>query len=155
METNEYPFLDSKVRPPLTGEIADLIPPSRAHENIDISNGPTVGSQELSKKLKAKIDTGRTDAGFPILREGVLIGMISCPDLAFCLDGIHDEEDTPCLVSPRVKYHDGEEDELEDSTDFTPFIDPAPLCLDVHSSTELAYECFLKLVCAASRLTLM
>lgn len=147
MESNQYPFLDSKTRPSLTGELANLIPPTNAREQLDITHSPTIGSQELSKKLKSQIDAGKTDAGFPIIKEGVLVGMISCPDLAFCLDGVIVDEDVPCLVSPRVKYQDhGEEEDIEDPTDFTPFIDPAPLSLDVHCSTEMVYECFIKLV---------
>jgi chloride channel 3/4/5 len=33
----------------------------------------------------------------------------------------------------------------EDPTDFTPYIDPAPVALDVHSPMDLVYECFVKL----------
>jgi chloride channel 3/4/5 len=32
-----------------------------------------------------------------------------------------------------------------DPTDFTPFIDPAPVALDIHSPMDLVYQCFVKL----------
>lgn len=148
METNDYPFLDSKTRPPLTGELADIVSRSRRDEVIDISNGPTVSSKKLAAKLHAKVAAGLTDAGFPILRDGNLIGMISSPDLAISLDRLDTGEGpVDCLVSPRVKHSSYEDDEDGlDLTDFTPFIDPAPLSLDLHASTEMVYECFVKLV---------
>jgi len=37
-----------------------------------------------------------------------------------------------------------EEDE-HDLTDFTPYIDPAPVALDIKSPMDLVYECFVKL----------
>lgn len=148
METNEYPFLDSKTRPPLTGELGDIVHGPHSDEIIEISNGPTVSSERLTQKLHAKVSAGRTDAGFPVLRDGILIGMISSPDLALCLDRLEPSEGpVDCLVSSRVKHHIFEDDEDGfDPTDFTPLIDPAPLSLDIHASTEMVYECFVKLV---------
>jgi chloride channel 3/4/5 len=45
---------------------------------------------------------------------------------------------------PQASSDDGETAQ-SDPSDFTPYIDPAPIALDVHSPMDLVYECFVKL----------
>ena len=51
-------------------------------------------------------------------------------------------------MAPDVTWHDnGEEEEARepDRTDLTPYIDPAPMALDIHSPMDLVFQCFVKL----------
>jgi chloride channel 3/4/5 len=44
-----------------------------------------------------------------------------------------------------VNMMDSDDEDQPDPTDFTPYIDPAPLSLDIRSPMDLVYECFVKL----------
>jgi len=92
---------------------------------------------------------GELDGGLPILRDGVLVGLIPAPDLEFALDKLQNEDNSLCLMATDVRWLSNvEEEEGEgeiDPTDFTRFIDPSPMALDVHSPVDLVYECFVKL----------
>ncbi|KAI7517434.1 hypothetical protein KC331_g21709, partial [Hortaea werneckii] len=104
-----------------------------------------------------------------------LVGLIPAPDLEFALDRLENEEGALCLMSPQDKWQgpgqgvDGRNDSgaggesgveqgfaqndgqifhrhsSTDPTDFTPFIDPAPVALDISSPMDLVFECFVKL----------
>ena len=96
---------------------------------------------------------GELDGGVPIVKHRVLVGLIPAPDLEFALDKLDNEDNTLCLMSPQVTWAAGREPHSSDDgetpesdpSDFTPFIDPAPIALDVHSPMDLVYECFVKL----------
>jgi chloride channel 3/4/5 len=150
-DMNSYPFLDNKVRPLFTTELGDITPRLREERIIDISDSPLVPATELREKQEYLHMVGEIDGGLPILRESILVGLIPAPDLQFALDKLDDEENTLCLMSTQVDWaagreHAGEDgDGSDDPTDFTPYIDPAPISLDVHSPMDLVYEAFVKL----------
>lgn len=122
---NSYPFLDSKFRPTFTSELGDITPRVRSHRVIDISNSPVVSTQTLRLKLERLHDAGELDGGLPIVRHGVLVGLIPAPDLEFALDKLEDEEQASCLMGTNISWHDGEEEgQQHDPTDLTPYIDP-------------------------------
>ena len=123
---NSYPFLDNKRRPTFTSELGDITPRLRPHRVIDISSSPLVSAQSLRQKLERLHDAGDLDGGLPIVRHGVLVGLIPAPDLEFALDKLEDEEHALCLMATNITWHDGEENEEQqyDPTDFTPYIDP-------------------------------
>lgn len=149
-DMNSYPFLDNKVRPIFTSELGDIIPRIRGERIIDISDSALVPATELREKQQLLQFAGELDGGLPILKNDILVGLIPAPDLEFALDKLEDEDNTLCLMSPLVDWAAGREhmaddgDETENS-DFTPYIDPAPVSLDVHSPMDLVYECFVKL----------
>jgi hypothetical protein len=150
-DMNSYPFLDNKVRPVFTTELGDITPRVREQRIIDISDSPLVPATELREKQEYLHMCGEIDGGIAILRDGILVGLIPGPDLEFALDKLDNEENTLCLMSTQVGWAAGretgaEEDaEEEDPTDFTPYIDPSPIALDIHSPMDLVYECFVKL----------
>lgn len=149
-DMNAYPFLDNKVRPIFTSELHDITPRPRLQRIIDISDSALVPAPELREKQQYLQMIGEIDGGLPILKHGVLVGLIPAPDLQFALDKLEDEENTLCLMSPLVDWAAGREHmadsyEQVESSDFTPYIDPAPVALDMHSPMDLVYECFVKL----------
>lgn len=150
-DMNSYPYLDNKVRPIFTSELGDITPRIREERIIDITDSPLVPATELRVKQQYLHMAGELDGGLAILREGILVGLIPAPDLEFALDKLENEENTLCLMSTQVGWAAGREnygedgDEEGDPTDFTPYIDPAPVSLDVHSPMDLVYECFVKL----------
>lgn len=141
---NSYPFLDNKQKPIFTGDLADIVHRVRRERVIDISNSPLVIATSLRTKLEVLHRAGELDGGLPIVRNDVLVGLIPAPDLEFALDQLLDESTSLCLMD-RVPSIDEDEDELPDPTDFTPYIDPAPVALDIRSPMDLVYECFVKL----------
>lgn len=149
-DMNSYPFLDNKIRPIFTSSLGDSdIAPKHIREErlIDISHSPLVPATELRQKLEYLQMAGELDGGLPIVREGILVGLIPAPDLEFALDKLENENNSLCLMSTQVRWN-GHEDELAeelDPTDFTPYIDPAPIALDIHSPMDVVYECFVKL----------
>ena len=144
---NSYPLLDNKIRPIFTADLGDITPRVRAHRIIDISNSPLVPASDLRGKLERLHDAGELDGGLPICRNGALVGLIPAPDLEFALDKLEDEEHSHCLMATNVSWHSREEDEERERepTDFTPYIDPAPVALDAHSPMDLVFQCFVKL----------
>ena len=152
-DMNSYPFLDNKVHPVFDTELGDIVPGIRRNRIIDISNAPLVRASDLRQKLHHLHQAGELDGGLPILRHNVLVGLIPAPDLEFALDRVEDEENALCLMASDIRWHgmdndpdDADADEAAaDPTDFTPFIDPAPVALDIHSPMDLVYQCFVKL----------
>lgn len=150
-DMNSYPFLDNKVRPIFTSELGDITPPIRRDHIIDISEESLIPAPELRDKQRGLQMLGELDGGLPIIKHSILVGLIPAPDLEFALDKLENEENTLCLMSPQVDWaagrepHGEEEQALYDPSDFTPYIDPAPVALDVHSPMDLVYECFVKL----------
>ncbi|KAF2674740.1 voltage-gated protein/chloride channel-like protein [Microthyrium microscopicum] len=160
-DMNSYPFLDNKHRPIFTSEFEEIIPRHlREPRYIDITASPLVPATELRGKLEKLHEAGEIDGGLPILRNGVLVGLIPAPDLEFALDKLDNEENSLCLMASDIPWQGYEdEDDINDGgsdadpTDFTRYIDPAPVALDVHSPLDLVFECFVKLglryVCAS------
>jgi chloride channel 3/4/5 len=153
-DMNSYPFLDNKVRPIFTSELGAITPRVRRDRLIDISDESLIPATELRMMQHLLQMSGELDGGLPIVKHGVLVGLIPAPDLEFALDKLDNEENTLCLMSPQVDWAAGREfhaasDDGEprqyDPSDFTPYIDPAPVSLDVHSPMDLVYECFVKL----------
>lgn len=123
---NSYPFLDNKVRPVFTTEIGDITPRVREERVIDISTAPLILAKELRQKVEYLHMAGEIDGGLPIIRDGILVGLIPAPDLEFALDKLENEENSLCLMSTQVRWNNHEDaDHHEiDPTDFTPYIDP-------------------------------
>ena len=150
-DMNSYPFLDNKVRPIFTSDLGDITPRIRQDHIIDISEESLIPATELRDKQRGLQLLGELDGGLAIIRHGILVGLIPAPDLEFALDKLDNEENTLCLMSPQVDWaagrepHGEEEEALYDPSDFTPYIDPAPVALDIHSPMDLVYECFVKL----------
>lgn len=145
---NSYPLLDNKIRPIFTSDLGDITPKVRSHRIIDISNSPVVPAQGLRHKLELLHDAGEIDGCLPVIRHGVLVGLIPAPDLQFALDNLEDEAQSLCLMATNVTWRDNfeeEENQVPDPTDFTPYIDPAPMALDVNSPMDLVFQCFVKL----------
>ena len=152
-DMNSYPLLDNKIRPVFTNDLGDITPAIvRMHRIIDITNSPLVPAASLRRKLQRLHDIGELDGGLPILRNGVLVGLIPAPDLEFALDKLDDEEHLLCLMAANLSWQEtvsieeeSEREEQQDPTDLTPYIDPAPMALDVHSPMDLVFQCFTKL----------
>lgn len=123
---NSYPFLDNKLRPSFTTDLAEITPRIRPERVIDISSSPLVWAQTLRRKLEYLHNAGEVDGGLPIIRNGVLVGLIPAPDLEFALDTLDNEDQSLCLMATDISWHDSEEMEQHeaDPTDFTPHIDP-------------------------------
>lgn len=174
-DMNAYPYLDAKVRPVFTTDLGDITAKPRPSRYIDISTSPLVPAKELRFKLDRLHMAGEIDGGLPIIRNGNLVGLIPGPDLEYALDRLSGEESALCLMSPHERWqgpgrgvitapsdnnsivtaeHVGADEETQpltsgldgiDPTDFTPFIDPAPMALDICSPMDLVFECFVKL----------
>ncbi|KAM0334176.1 hypothetical protein ACHAQA_001196 [Verticillium albo-atrum] len=146
---NSYPFLDNKHKPTFTSDLADIVPRVRRERVINVTNSPLVPATSLRTKLEILHRAGELDGGLPIIRDDVLVGLIPAPDLEYALDNLEDEESTLCLMAHVGTHGDSIEDsggeEDPDPTDLTPFIDAAPMALDIRSPMDLVYECFVKL----------
>lgn len=127
-----------------TETLSDIIPRIRRERLIDISNSPLVSASSLRRKLDILHAAGEVDGGLPIIRDDVLVGLIPAPDLEYALDHLEDEPSSLCLMS-KVTSFDSDDEGSRDPTDFTTWIDPAPLALDINSPMDLVYECFVKL----------
>ncbi|KAM7201032.1 H(+)/Cl(-) exchange transporter 3 [Naviculisporaceae sp. PSN 640] len=143
-EMNEYPFLNNKHKPIFTSELAAIVPRVRRERVIDISNSPVVPASSLRVKLELLHKAGELDGGLPIIRDDILVGLIPAPDLEYALDNLPDEGSSMCLMA-EVPTIDDSDDGSPDPTDFTPYIDPAPVALDIRSPMDLVYELFVKL----------
>lgn len=171
-DLNAYPYLDAKVRPVFTTDLGDITTAPSPHRSIDISTSPLVPARQLRSKLEYLHMAGELDGGLPITRNGILVGLIPSPDLEYALDRLEGEETALCLMSVQAGWQgpgrgvvpessgddttprEGVVDEAQplmsrprgtDRTDFTPFIDPAPVSLDIGSPMDLVFECFVKL----------
>ncbi|KAJ9243460.1 chloride channel [Paecilomyces variotii] len=146
-DMNDYPFLDNKMHPLCDAELGDIVPPVRQSRIIDISKSPLVPARELREKLDHLLVVGELDSGLPIVRNDVLVGLIPVPDLEFALDKLKDEESAMCIMSADTSWaaFDSDDDNRPGPADFTPYIDPAPIALDIHSPVDLVYQCFVKL----------
>ena len=164
-DMNSYPFLDNKASPVFDTQLGDITPGSSLDRFIDITISPLVKATELRSKLNRLQNAGELDGGLPLVRNKYLVGLIPAPDLEFALDRIENEDTAMCrmtsLDDPRarpfwagldISEDENEDDEDEESPlftqgpiDMTPFIDPAPVALDVKSPMDLVYQCFVKL----------
>ena len=142
---NSYPFLNNKHKPVFTSNLIDIVPRIRRERVIDISESPMVSASSLRRKLDVLHQAGEVDGGLPIIRDDILVGLIPAPDLEYALDHLEDEPSSLCLMSKVATYDSDEDSTIRDPTDFTPWIDPAPLSLDINSPMDLVYECFVKL----------
>ncbi|KAK4146332.1 chloride channel [Dichotomopilus funicola] len=144
-EMNSYPYLNNKHKPIFTSDLADIVPRVRKERMIDITNSPVVPATSLRMKLELLHRAGELDGGLPIIRDGVLVGLIPAPDLEYALDNLRDEASSLCLMASVPSIDDSDDGGQRDPTDFTPYIDPAPVALDIRSPMDLVYECFVKL----------
>jgi chloride channel 3/4/5 len=120
---NSYPYLNNKHKPIFTSDLADIVPRVRKERIIDISNSPVVPAVSLRAKLELLHRAGELDGGLPIVRDGILVGLIPAPDLEYALDNLQDEASSLCLMAP-VMTIDDSDDGGRDPTDFTPYVDP-------------------------------
>ncbi|KAH8895177.1 hypothetical protein GQ53DRAFT_642755 [Thozetella sp. PMI_491] len=143
-EMNSYPFLNNKHKPIFTSDLAEIVPRLRRERVIDISSSPLVPASSLRTKLEVLHKAGELDGGLPIVRHEILVGLIPAPDLEYALDGLEDEANSLCLMADVPSIEESDDGHV-DPTDFTPYIDPAPVALDIRSPMDLVYECFVKL----------
>lgn len=132
-ELNSYPFLNNKHKPIFTADLADIVPRVRRERVIDITNSPLVPAVRLRKKLERLHAAGELDGGLPILRDGVLVGLIPAPDLEYALDQLSDEDSDLCLMA-QVSSIDDSDDGGPDPSDFTRYIDPVSVTYAVDVS---------------------
>ena len=128
---NSYPFLDNKLQPLTDAELGDIVRPPHRGRIIDITNSAFVPATELRRKLEHLLMGGELDSGLPILRDGVLTGLIPAPDLEFALDSLGEQEDnTHCLMAmdASIAVYDSENENVVQE-DFTRFIDPVGPCV--------------------------
>ncbi|OQV00247.1 hypothetical protein CLAIMM_05771 [Cladophialophora immunda] len=166
-DMNSYPFLDNRSTPVFDSELGDITPRFRRDKVIDITISPLVKASDLRAKLRRLQNLGELDGGLPILRDKKLVGLIPAPDLEFALDRVEGEDSAFCLLSTEDHAHnthrryweafeeagyDSGRDDSDDQdspatnpTDLTPYVDPAPVALDMHSPMDLVYQCFVKL----------
>ncbi|RMZ74801.1 hypothetical protein DV737_g5724, partial [Chaetothyriales sp. CBS 132003] len=173
-DMNSYPFLENRASPVFDSELGDITPSPRLDRIIDITISPLVRASELWAKLDGLQRSGELDGGLPIIRDHVLVGLIPAPDLEFALDQVVNHETALCRMAVldhsysarprfrRVFDHDVSESDYDSDTDaneedddltfcsqepadFTPYIDNAPVALDMHSPMDLVYQCFVKL----------
>jgi chloride channel 3/4/5 len=123
-DMNSYPFLDNKARPIFTSELGDITPRVRPHRIIDISSSPLIPARDLRWKLERLQMVGELDGGLPIVRHGILVGLIAAPDLEFALDKLQNEDSSLCLMATHINWDDSDDEHEVDPTDFTPYIDP-------------------------------
>ncbi|KAG4418814.1 hypothetical protein IFR04_008019 [Cadophora malorum] len=142
---NSYPFLNNKHKPIFTSDLADILPRVRRERIIDITSSPLVSASSLRRKLELLHQAGEVDGGLPIIRDEVLVGLIPAPDLEYALDNLEDEAESLCLMAKVTSFDDSDDEATSDPTDFSSYIDPAPLALDIQSPMDLVYECFVKL----------
>lgn len=174
---NNYPFLSHTKKPVFDADIGEITAQPHPKSYIDVSNSSRVPAKQLRAKLDYMHLTGEVDGGFPVLCDGVLVGLIAGPDLEFALDRLEHEEGIQCLMRTPEQWEvrlsaaasdardlsasvvideEGSEEQalldrqrndgdVEDLTDFRQFVDPAPVALDILSSMDLVYECFVKL----------
>lgn len=114
--------MNNKHKPIFTSNLEDLVPRFRRDKTIDITNSPLVPATSLRRKLERLHATGELDGGLPILRDGILKGLIPAPDLEFALDQLTDEGSDLCLMAD-VPSIDDSDDEGPDPHDFTRYID--------------------------------
>ncbi len=126
---NSYPFLNNKHKPVFTSDLADIVPRVRRERVIDISNSPLVSASSLRQKLEILHQAGEVDGGLPIIREDVLVGLISAPDLEFGLDHLEDEASSMCLMVKVARLDDSDNEVYIDPTDFSDLIDPVSLAI--------------------------
>lgn len=126
---NSYPFLDSKLQPTTDAELGDIVRPVRKNRIIDVSASPFVPATDLRLKLEHLLMAGELDSGLPILRDGVLAGLIPAPDLEYALDTLgEEEENTICLMAmdASTAIYDSDHEDA-DQVDFSRYIDPVSL----------------------------
>lgn len=161
-DMNSYPFLDNKASPVFDTKFGDMVTRTTLDRVIDVTISPCVKASELRAKLNRLQNAGELDGGLPIIRNKRLVGLIPAPDLEFALDRVEDEDSAMCRMvevdDPRetafwagLDASDDEDDEGSDllqagePVDLTPYIDSAPIALDVKSPMDLVYQCFVKL----------
>ena len=145
-EVNHYPFLSNKTRPSnLAGTLADIIPSGQSCHYVETAESCLVKASDLRTML-ASHSAGELDGGLPLLRNHVLVGFLTAPDLAYALDqmlGKDSDEDIRCLLIQDERCDVAVN--MPKVVDLRHINDSAPMGLDIHSSLELVYECFAKL----------
>ena len=154
-EMNSLPFLDNKTNHVFDSELSDITTRTRQTKLIDITLSPLVPATELREKLTTVQGSGELDGGIPIVRDGVLVGLVPAPDLEYALDRIDEERTAMCLMVDSEQHRawsrhfdedaDSNVEEDADPTDLLPYIDLSPIALDLHSPLDLVYQCFVKL----------
>lgn len=105
-----------------------------------------VKASDLCTKLASLHSVGELDEGLPLVRNHVLVGFLTAPDLAYALDqmlGKDGGEDTRCLLVQDERYDVAVN--MPNVVDLRHIDAFAPMGLDINSSLELVNECFAKL----------
>ncbi|KAL1922632.1 uncharacterized protein VTP21DRAFT_10171 [Calcarisporiella thermophila] len=136
IELNGLPYLDNKHEHIHHKSTIDIV--ETFVETIDVNEPNTVS--QLRTKLARMVDCGYGDSGIPILEGENLVGYIACNELEHALERINTSGDTVlCNFKRGAQYP------ADPLTDFTPYMDNAPLAVDKNASVELVMELFTKL----------
>jgi hypothetical protein len=72
---------------------------------------------------------GEVDGGIPIIRDDILVGLISAPDLEFSLDNLENEADSLCLMTKVASIDDSDNEAVIDPTDFSTYVNQVGLII--------------------------
>lgn len=141
IDVNDYPYLDNKKLPHFTAELQNILAPPNTAQLIDITHDEYIHASKLRHKLNTLQECGYADGGFPLMRNRVLVGYISATELEFALDQVDDDAKVFLTAT------DGrlEESESAHPTNFSIYVDHAPVSLSIHAPMELVWEMFCKL----------
>jgi len=87
IDLSDLPYLNSKTSHVFTSTFEDLCTSQSMDEGtvIDISAGKQIQAHILREKVNLLKDAGARDSGFPIVKEGALVGYISASELEYAL----------------------------------------------------------------------
>jgi chloride channel 3/4/5 len=111
---NNFPFLDNRQSQAFDSSLADLVTVTGKNEMIDVEQSSYVSSTKLRSMLELLQTRGEFDGCIPIIKDQLLVGLISAPELEFALDKVRERcnmtghnEPVMCRLSVQdaVKYH--------------------------------------------------
>lgn len=118
---HNHPYLNSKESHVFTSTFADLCTPlsTDPRNSIDITNGKGVSAGTLKARVHWLVEIGAQDGGFPVVKDGALVGYIAASELQHALsntsvhrkhltkDQIPDDE-MLCILGPLHESNGGE-----------------------------------------------
>jgi len=139
---HNHPYLNSKESHMFTSTFADLCTARSTdpRNSIDLTDGKDVVAGTLKARVAWLREIGGQDGGFPIVKDGALVGYIAASELQYALgsnlslplhgltkDQIPDDA-TLCVLGPLHESNGGEclfddEDRQFSITDLRPYID--------------------------------
>ncbi|RIA80878.1 chloride channel [Glomus cerebriforme] len=136
-----HPYLDSKAEyDEATSTLTTTLELCQKDlEVIDVNDLNTIG--ELKAKLKKLATSGYSDAGFPIVDNTILVGYIASTELEHALSLVHSSDNSTRCYFKELIF----ENVIDKSTNFTAYVNQAPLTVSKNASLEVVLELFKKL----------